>query len=79
MLQVFNFLRSKVVQLVAVLGLVLLAFTKLRGDIREDAQEDLTREMEKADEDRAKVIRDRVADVPTRVQPTLSDTRGYRD
>lgn len=79
MLPVFNFLRSKLVQIVAVLGLLLLGYSKLRSNIREDAQEDLTREMEKADEDRAKVIRDRVADVPARVQPTLSDTRGYRD
>lgn len=79
MIALWSFLRSKVVHLVAVLGLALLAFAKLRRDIREDAEEDITRDMEKADEDRAKTIRDRVADVPARVRPTPSDTRGYRD
>lgn len=79
MLQIIAFLRSKLVQVAAVVGFVLLAFAKLRSDIRDDAIEDNIRELEKADEVRADTIRKRVDDVPTRVRPTAEDNRGYRD
>jgi hypothetical protein len=79
MLALFNFMRSKVVQVVGILGLAIITFAKLRADTREDAKQDLTRELEKADEERADAIRKRADAVPSRVRPAGTDTRGYRD
>ncbi len=75
-----QFIRSKAVQWAAVIGLALLAFLKVRSEIRTDAQEDVVREMEKRDEVRAQDIRTRVADAARRVHSSeLTDDRGFRD
>lgn len=74
-----SFLRSKAVQIALAVGFTVLVLLKARNEIREDAVEDTTREMEKRDEARAQSIRDRVADVPERVRVDPADTRGYRD
>ena len=78
-MELIALLRSKIVQLIAVASLALMFFLKVREDIREDAVEDFTYELEKRDEENAQSIRDRVDAVPDRVQPDPDDQRGYRD
>lgn len=83
MLSILNFFtlaRSKVVQWVAIAGVILMVALKVRSDIRKDAQEDVIHIMEKRDAQRAKAIRDRVNSVPVdRMRPVDGDQRGYRD
>lgn len=72
-------LRSKALQITLAIGLAILVLLKARAEIRQDAQEDAIREVEKADEDRAATIRDRVRDVPSSVRDEAPDDRGFRD
>ncbi len=74
-----SFLKNKAVQYAALIGFTLLVLLKARADIRADAQKDIIRDMEKADEKRASDIRSRVADAHRRVRAPGEDTRGFRD
>ena len=79
MITLWNLLRNKVVQLIGLLGIILIAYSKMRRDITSEAKEEVINTMERADEIRANDIRKRVADVPDRMLPDPSDSRGYRD
>ncbi len=72
-------LRSKVLQITLAVGLAIILLLKARSEIRQDAQEDIIREVEKADEDRAQAIRERVRDTPRVVRDSAGDDRGFRD
>ena len=76
-----NALRSKAVQIALAVGFGLLVLLKARSEIRTDAEEDIIREMERADEKRAQAIRDRVSSASGRVRPVArpDDDRGFRD
>ena len=79
MLQVWTLLKSKVVQFLVAVGVIIALAIKLRSDIREDAQTEITLTMEKADAKNADDIRRRVDAIPKRVHPATEDNRGYRD
>lgn len=75
----FQLLRSKALQITLAVGLAILVLLKANAEIRQDAEEDLIRDLEKQDEARAQDVRDSVSDVPKRVQLDPSDARGFRD
>lgn len=72
-------LRSKALQITIAVGLTILVLLKARAAVRQDAVEDTTRKLEKADEKNAADIRHRVADAHRRVRGDGADERGFRD
>jgi len=93
MADLLEFVRSKIVQAAAIIGLVVAVLLKLRHEIRSDGAADALRELEQKDALNAKAIRERAeeaqrpkarpsgvpADAASGVRPEPTDTRGYRD